>query len=113
MGLNLTLVIENTAYAGCEDVVLGYDRLTVATQNRELFDRIEREAIPLEQQLYEYNDEGLRKTGTTPYGRPLTWLPAKALAAELSAISLGARDRAVLMFLQSLPADTRIVLWWC
>jgi hypothetical protein len=111
MGLRLNLIIEHPGYQGAS-ALLGYDRLTVACRNHELFGHLEREATPLPEELYEYGDEGLKKTQTDPYGKTLTYLPARTLAAHLGTTKLDPRDKAVLAFLEALPADTRVVLWW-
>lgn len=110
MGLNLSLIIEHPAYQ--IEPVLGYDRLTVTTQNRELFETLRAEALQLPQELYAYLDEGLTKTRSDPYGNPLTYTEASTLARLFFTVMLGPRDEAVAEFLKALPGDTRVVLWW-
>ena len=58
-----------------------------------------------------YDDGGLTFRDTDAAGSPLTY----CTAPDLTGMSGGGEpwNQAVLAFLQALPADTRIVLYWC
>jgi hypothetical protein len=59
-----------------------------------------------------YEDEGLKEWKEDPYGQPLTFMLAHTIARHLSAASLHGFDAATLAYLNALPPETRVVLWW-
>jgi hypothetical protein len=60
-----------------------------------------------------YEDEGLRWDKVDRYGAPLTFTtPAEVRRLRLPD-EMSLWNRAVFAFLEALPADARIVLYWC
>lgn len=109
MSISLTLVVDQFRLPGR---VLAYNRLRLELQDYRLFDRIKAEAVPLSEGVSWYEDEGLKQRSADPYGSPLTVLTAYAVARHLSGVRLYHWDAAVLAFLNALPPETRVVLWW-
>lgn len=77
---------------------------------------------PLDGEYYEYRDEGLRRTTTDPYGTPITWARCDDLSSLLDAwlrrplqpgeFRSGKWTYAAAGYLERLPIETRVVLWW-
>jgi hypothetical protein len=112
MSINLYLAFEYQHRTG--QPVIAYDRLRLFWQDYEAFDRIKAEAIPLPEGVYWYDDDGEAERKVDPYGNALTWMPAHRLAHHLfGAQAEGGIDYAVVCFVEALPPETRVVLWWC
>jgi hypothetical protein len=110
VSINLTLVFDR--YGFSRDSLLAFERMRLDWQDYEAFDRLKEDAIPLQNGVDWYGDEGLRHTTTDDYGAPLTYVAAHTLAKHLSAAPLQGWDAAALAFLKALPQDTKVVLWW-
>lgn len=63
--------------------------------------------------ILQYDDEGLTRASTDPYGTPLTWVSAKELKKLKASERTSSWNKAILAFITALPDDTVIVLWWC
>lgn len=109
MSLSLTLVFDQYKLSG---PLLAFNRLRLEHQDYALFERMKAEATPLPEGLQWYGDEGIEECADDPYGKKLTFLTAYAVARHLSGVNLQGWTAAVLAFLNALPADTRVVLWW-
>jgi hypothetical protein len=60
-----------------------------------------------------HEDSGLKFDETDRYGRPLTFTTPEQLVAIQRIDELCEWNRAILVFLTTLPAGSRIVLYWC
>jgi hypothetical protein len=60
-----------------------------------------------------YEDEGLKFEDVDRYGKPLTYTTSKDLRGLRLPDGLASWNEAILAFLLALPAETRIVLYWC
>lgn len=109
MSVSLTLVFDRLKLSGG---LLAYDRLALNHQDYDLFDRIAAEAVPMIDPMSWYEDEGLEEVREDSYGKPLTSIPARALARHFARVAVSGWDAAVLVFVNALPPDARIVLWW-
>lgn len=61
-----------------------------------------------------YGDNGLEDRQADPYGAPLTWLDAGAfqqIPGRVRAM-LSPWNNAVLLFLETIPPQSKVVLWW-
>jgi len=95
-----------------QDSPLSYNRLRLDLQDIDAFYRIRSESILLETGVYWYDDDGIKKTNIDDYGVKLTYISSHTLAKHLSGVHLTGWDAAVLEFLNALPQDTMVVLWW-
>lgn len=70
--------------------------------------------LPLDQVLWHMTEMGLVRTLTDHRGRPLTWVTAGELKSEIGPPRSGSTGwiEAVRGFVQNLPDDTPIVLYW-
>lgn len=109
MSVNLTLAFDRYGFKG---PILCYERHRLDWQDYEAFARIAAEAVPLTDGVQWYEDEGLKQWTEDPYGKPLTFLPAHSIARHLSKAPLRGFDAATLSYLNALPPETRVVLWW-
>lgn len=110
MGLNLTLIPQMDTLGGR---ILAFVRLPLLTQDRDLFRQIEQIAHPFLDGVDWYGDSGLESVNTDPYGTPLTYAIAADLAKCLDPADLRRMDPAVRAFINEMPPDWRVVLWWC
>lgn len=110
MSLDLTLIIDRWDFN--RETLYGFVRIPLDHQDRNLYEHIAEQAIPLSQTLANYGDEGIEYVTTDPYGDKLTYMPAYTLAKHLTTADLKGWDKATLTFLQALPPETKIVLWW-
>ena len=85
-----------------------------------LFSKLSKDAVPClvrplppDLKLGCYEDEGLVFKSEDRYGQPLTCITAADLARLQVPEGVSPWNNAVLAFLTSLPADERIVLFWC
>jgi hypothetical protein len=109
MGLNLTLSFERNKTG---PPVLCSERHRLDLQDYDLFDRIKEDAVPLVGGVLWYDDDGIEETKEDCYGDSLTFILAHTLVRRIGDIKLGIWDSAVLAFLKSIPAETRVILWW-
>jgi hypothetical protein len=110
MSTKLTLVFDHHCFA--KDPLLAFERMRLDWQDYEAFDRLKADAIPFQNGVDWYDDDGLRHTTTDDYGDTLTYVAAHTLTKHLSVVQLRGWDAAVLAFLKALPPDTKVVLWW-
>ena len=110
MGLKLTLIPQMDTMSGR---MLAFVRLPLRTQDRDLFRKIEQIAHPFTDGVDWYSDGGLEPRDDDPYGTPLTFALASDLARCLEAADLCRTDPAVRAFINAMPPDWRVVLWWC
>ena len=59
-----------------------------------------------------YGDEGIEIRTTNPYGEPLTFVRAKEFRKVKTDKTIGKWNLSIIKFLQGLPAETPVVLWW-
>jgi hypothetical protein len=69
--------------------------------------------IPEGLKVGRYEEEGLVFTAADRYGRPLTFTTPDDLRQLRVPDDVAPWNRAVLAFLLALPADARVVLFWC
>ena len=65
--------------------------------------------------IYKHTDTGEERTTQDPYGNSLTYVFAqdvKKIPGEVRE-KLTEWNRAALAYIQELPDDTKIYLWWC
>lgn len=89
-------------------------------RDQRILAQLDREATPcLVQQLPaglkvgNYEDDGLTFTDKDRHGRPLTFTTPAEIARIQVPEDIAPWNRAVLAFLQALPSESRIVLYWC
>jgi len=121
MGLDLTLLPLRDPREVGEVSVLAYNRLSF-DRDSELFGQItdidgseptiKPLAIPPQMWVTTYEDEGLDRTRTDKYGTELTFVYAKELKKLKLPEDVSARNRAIKAFVDALPNDTPIILWW-
>ena len=111
MGLDLTLspiTLSGTPW-------LAYDRLRLS-RNYELFDAIKAlpsNELPPDTTVEWYEDNGIERQTADMYGEPLRYIQA----GEFRNLVFDCRKTeqwnvAVIRFLQELPRETPVVLWW-
>lgn len=118
MGLDLTLspYREHALYQGQHPWGwhLGYDRFWVMGGGA-LWEALGEKAHPLPPgtRVSWYGDEGIQAITEDAYGKPLTYLTAGELVA-LGASAAGSNpwNVAIWQFLNALPRETPIVLYW-
>ena len=59
-----------------------------------------------------YDDDGLKESSDDCYGTPLTYVKAEEFANIIFDV-LSDWNKAVVIFLCSIPPETPVVLWWC
>ncbi len=69
-------------------------------------------AIPPQMWIQTYENEGIKRTRTDKYGTELTFVYAEELKKLNLPEYVSARNRAIKSFIDSLPNDTPIILWW-
>ena len=123
MGRDLTLLPMRDPREVGEVSVLAYNRLSF-DRDYELFGQITEIkiggseptikplAIPPQMWVTIYGDEGLDRTRTDKYGTELTFVYAKELKKLKLPEDVSARNRAIKAFIDALPDDTPIILWW-
>ena len=74
--------------------------------------KIKANPLPPGASIGHYEDEGLRQETTDPYGTPLTWAPAVALKKLKESERTTPWNKAILAFINALPDETVVVLWW-
>ena len=112
MGVDLTIVPQR--YCGIGNWFLGYDRISI-DRNYKLFDRIKEIStirFPENVKFDWYDDEGLIETKEDCYGDQLKYVHAETLANVFKESELSDRDKATQAYLELLPPDYWIVLWW-
>jgi len=115
MGVDLSIVPER--YRSSERrAVLGYDRLEIQGRYYDFWESLLEAAVVLDEGMYTYNDEGCVKVFCDPYGTKLTWIKAgtfiRLWAIQNTRCDLGVWDKAVFKFVEALPDDTRLILWF-
>ena len=115
MGIDLSIIPERHRAAE-RQTVLGYDRLEIQGRYYGFWKSLSDTAVVLEEGMYTYNDEGCVKVFCDPYGDKLTWIKAGSFirlwAMHNTVCDPGVWDKAVFKFLEALPDDTRIILWF-
>ena len=83
-------------------------------RNYDLFDAIrEKNMVPIPSAcLYPDDDKGLVETVTDPYGAPLMQVWAGVLAAIPAEVWGSSWNKAAHAFLQHIPPDAPIILYW-
>ncbi len=86
----------------------------------ELFSKFSKDSIPClvqplpgDLKVGVYADTGLAFKDQDSYGYPLTFISSLDLAQLEFSENLSVWNAAVLTFMGNLPADARIVLYWC
>lgn len=110
MEINLTLVFVKSSQHRLP--VLGYHRVSMDIRDIELFNHLRLVSWRLDVPVQWYGDDGIKELTTDDNDSPLKWLLAGELARNISGIVRTRWDKAVLAFLEALPTDTRVVLWF-
>ncbi len=69
-------------------------------------------AIPPQMWIKTYGDEGIEHTRTDKYGIELTFVYAEELKKLNLPKNVSAYNQAIKSFIDALPNDTPIILWW-
>lgn len=112
MGIDLSLGIQR--HNRVMNWFLVYDRLSLDRDYR-LFEVVrETEPMPIPNNIKVdwYDDEGVETITEDPYGRALTCLPADELVSAMGVNELSQKNTAVMRYLEALPADYMVVLYW-
>jgi hypothetical protein len=113
MGVSLTLVPEQ--YPN-QSMPTNYVRLPLRRENHDMYDELRENAVPLGCAMMDYSDGGLIAVAVDDiYEEPLAFLNAGRLSNLLAKHMNGkaaAWDVAVLAFIDTLPKQTRVILWW-
>ena len=123
MGVDLTLLpLKGARQIGDESVIcidcLNFD------QDYEIFGQIEGfdrggtqtiKPIPIPPQLWviTYEEEGIKRQRDDKYGKELTFVFAKALKKLKVGDDASPKNKAIKAFVDALPNDTPIILFWC
>ncbi|RJO59496.1 hypothetical protein C4546_01975 [Candidatus Parcubacteria bacterium] len=121
MGLDLTLLPMRGPRELGERNVFAYNRLrfdpdySLFGQIREIDGSeptIKPLAIPPQMWVVSYEDRELDRTRTDGYDSELTFVYAKELKKLKLPEDVSTRNRAIKAFVDALPDDTPIILWW-
>lgn len=110
MSNKLTFALERYQH----NPIIPYTRMKLEFEDEPLFERIKEKATPLSAPVMWYFDSGLDIVDEALHA-PLTFITAFHLADALRAIptsKLTKWDFAVVAFIEALPHDARIILWW-
>ncbi|MHA6823961.1 hypothetical protein ACQUKI_20855 [Ralstonia pseudosolanacearum] len=111
MSLSLTLVFDK--YERSHDPVIASNRLKFEGHANHLQEVLQPVTLPLPAGVeWLSEDAGLKLFKTDPYGDELTFVSAGLLAPRLHDTVQGVWGKAVAAFVQALPPETRVVLWW-
>lgn len=112
MSVDLTFVLdpyEASSWAS----FFGYVRLPLKRRDTRLYNVLTAASVQLPVPMDWYEDEGLRKIETDPYGKPLRVLQAGLAVQHLENVKdLSEWDEAVLAFLKALPTTKPVVLYF-
>jgi len=73
---------------------------------------IKTNSIPPQMWVQVYGDEGIERTREDPYGTELTFVYAQQLKKLKLPDDASPKNRAVKAFVDALPEDTPIILYW-
>ena len=112
MGLDLSILPINPQEIG-EISVLITTRIDL-DRDYGFFNQISRKPITIPPQMWVemYGEKGIERTRTDRYGVELTFIYAKELKKLSLPKNVSARNRAIKSFIDALPDDTPIILWW-
>lgn len=112
MGVDLTFAIgdmrDKRWFLAWERVMAGQDR------DQGFYDKVsalKSKRLPKTCFFQWYGDKGCERRTTDRYGDPLRYCLASEFV-KIPAEGLSVKNRAVLLFLQSLAPGTWVVLWW-
>jgi hypothetical protein len=112
MGLSLTLIPERFPNQTPSNFV----RLPLTREDHDMYDELRENAVPLGCAMTSYDDEGLVETEVDGAdGDPLVFLNAGRLANLMDKHFNGkacAWDLAVFAFINALPKQNRVILYW-
>jgi len=122
MGLDLTLLPLRDARSIGEASALCHDRLTF-DRDYEIFGQIidcgegkkptiKTNPIPPQMWVEIYEDEGIERTREDKYGTVLTFIYAQQLKELKVGDDATSRNKAIKAFIDALPSDTPIILFW-
>lgn len=115
MGVDLTIVPERYVSTN-KQTGLAYSRLAFNGRYYEFFDALRKKSVVLEEGIMWYDDDGLVKVFVDPYEEKLTWLYAadflRVWAGQTGTLDAGVWDKAIIKFVEALPYDNRIILWF-
>lgn len=113
MGLDLTVKMSpwNDSDDGAPLLTcsLSFDR------DYDLFDLIKdlpSNALPPGGEVRIYEDEGIEKEGTNPYGEAIRYIFAKEFRELAEPADLSEWSQGILSFLRTIPESKRVYLWW-
>lgn len=117
MSYDLSLIIEpinQINYVNDSTSLLGYNRLKLDWWDEEIFNYLNEMCPIFERSVSMYQDEGLINTNVDKYGNHLKYITAHLLSILLmnKYNKLTPWTRAVFYFINELPAETRIVIYW-
>ncbi|WP_432263339.1 hypothetical protein [Cupriavidus sp. TMH.W2] len=111
MSLSLTLVFDK--YRRDHDPIIASNRIKFEGDAVSLREALKPVTLPLPTGVeWLTEDVGLKLFKTDPYDDELTFVSAGLLAQRLNEAAQGAWGKAVAEFVQALPPDSRVVLWW-
>lgn len=121
MGMDLTLLpLKEGALSDTH--VLCYERLSF-DRNYKIFDQIksdksdigeiETQSIPPQMWIETYEDEGIQATRKDKYGTELTFVYAQQLKKLKMPKVASPKNKAIKAFIDALPDQTAIILFWC
>ncbi|WP_144106820.1 hypothetical protein [Paraburkholderia sp. BCC1886] len=113
MSLSLSLIIDQNRQGLPDGTVQPFTRLRFSGYTRRIEEAVRSIAIVLDAGLDAHDDEkGSVVLTTDNYGSPLCWLSAGTLAPILRDAIYDQSDAAVVAYIEAMPADTRVILYW-
>lgn len=123
MGLCLTLLVLKEPRQLTKTSVLCLERVNLdqdyailgqlAQCRGHLKPTIQANPIPPQMWVETYEEEGVRRTRTDNYGTELTFVYAQQLKRLKMPGDASPKNKAVKAFVDALPNETPIILWWC
>lgn len=111
MSVNLTLIFDKFG----SEPILAFTRMRMDWVSDEWYARVRSLSIQLQKPIQYYDDGGLEDRFDDEYGKPLESIAAyhlKRCMSELPLDELSRWDCAIKCFVDALPDDMRIVLFW-
>jgi hypothetical protein len=115
VGVDLTVIFDKYEIPG---PMLAYNRLGFKGRHSDLWAMLVEASTPAPCDVEWYGDSGIERTTTNPYGDPIRCLTAGEFArvwywhSGQSGAQWGAWDLAIVAFVQALPLNTMLYLWF-
>lgn len=124
MGIGLKLIFLRDQTEIVNDKILVRDTLELEADRR-IFDQFESpyrvptvpvtitpQPLPPRTSLVIYDDEGEVRHNTDPYGSPLTFVFVRELRGLHLPINPHLKNIAIKAFIDALPVEIHVILWW-